>query len=136
MDYPHDWDDSNDGDNFDHPSSKAHYADTPLRMLALAEVSQPAFAEIGQRGDTLEDNLALLERLVPPQCADLETAHAYLEPTMRDVRRRLPVAEWTCAHWEQESDGREFPLIGKVAFIAILDPGGKQTRSVAKDGGD
>ena len=122
-----------DRDDFDHPSSKVHFAATPLRMLALAEVSQPAFAELGQLGDTLEDNLALLERLVPPQCADLETAHAYLEPTMRDIRRRLPVAESTCAHWEQQTGGGEFPLVGKVAFIAILDRG-KQSKSVAKDG--
>lgn len=134
MTYPQDHDDFKHDDDFDDSSSKIHYAATPLRILALAEVSQPAFAELHQQGDTLEYNLTLLERLVPPQCADLDAAHAYLEPAIRDIRRTSPVAEATCAAWEQRTGGSEFPLVGKVGFLDIAERG-KRSREEAENGG-
>ena len=124
--FPHSFESGNES-----ATSKLDYAATPLRMLALSEVDQPAFAALVQV-DNLEYNLDLLERLIPPQCDDLSSAHAYLGPAMQEIRRRLPVAEATCANWEQRT-GTEFPLLGKAAFLDIRERG-EQARQATEGG--
>jgi hypothetical protein len=99
------------------PRSILDYADTPLRALAVAEVNDASFAEL-RRETALERNLAILERLIPPACTDLDAAHAYLEAAISNARATFPVAEATLAAWDRRSD-TEFPLLGKVAILAI-----------------
>jgi hypothetical protein len=88
-------------DSCDHPTaprSLLDYAHTPLRALALAEVNDAAFAQL-HRETAPERHLAIPERLIPPDCTDLDAAHAYLESAINNARTTFPVAASTLAAW-------------------------------------
>lgn len=97
------------------------YASTPLRALALSEISARLLDEPAVQ-KTLSRNLDALEHAIPSSCTDLDSAHEYFDDAVfMSVCAAFSIADSFDSDFR--SRGERMPLLLKISLALMSNPG-------------